>query len=48
MMPFKYGNDLRSPKLAPEESKKVLFGPGVTEVTKLNTATETSELQVMV
>jgi hypothetical protein len=46
-MPFRYGTDFRSPKLAPDESKKVLFGPGETEVTKLKIATDTNKLQVM-
>mgnify|MGYP006943393414 CR=1 FL=1 len=35
MIPFMYGSDRRMPKLAPEVNKKVLFGPGVTDVTKL-------------
>jgi hypothetical protein len=47
MMPFRYGNDFLSPKFAPDERRNVLLGPGVTDVTKLNTATETNKPQVM-
>jgi hypothetical protein len=47
MMPFRYGSDFLRPKLAPDERRKVLLGPGVTDVTKLKTATDTNKPQVM-
>jgi len=47
MMPNRYGTDLLSPKLAPDDKRKVLFGPGDTEVTKLNTATDINKPKVI-
>jgi hypothetical protein len=46
-MPFTYGTDFFNPKLAPDESKKVLFGPGDTDVTKLKIAADANKLQVI-
>ncbi len=47
MIPMRYGMDFFRPKLTPEESKKVLFGPGVTDVTKLKIAAESKRPAVM-
>jgi hypothetical protein len=41
-----YGRLRRMPKLAPLASRNVLFGPGVTDVTKLKTATDIKSCNV--
>jgi hypothetical protein len=47
MIPIRYGMDFFRPKLTPDESRNVLFGPGVTEVTKLKIAAESKSPAVM-
>ena len=47
IIPLRYGSDFLRPKLAPDESRKVLLGPGETAVTKLKIATDTSNPQLI-
>ena len=46
MIPLMKGNARRAPKFAPSDSNIVLLGPGVTAVTKPNTAIDTARFQV--